>query len=70
MNNSNKYKKFFLIFEILIPIIWFSSFVVWKIIIRNYTLIQALNDGSIITFMFYITLNLIILFRWKNKYFD
>lgn len=66
MNNSNKYKKYFLILEILTPIIWFSSFVVWKIIIRHYTLIQALNEGSILTFMLYIILNLIILFRWKN----
>lgn len=60
-------KKYFLILEILTPTIWFSSFVVWKIIIRNYTLIRALNEGSIITFMLYIVLNLIILFRWENN---
>ncbi len=60
-------KKYFIIFELISPIIWFLLFIFWKVLIKNINFINALKEVSIMTFIFLFTLNIIITFIWKSN---
>lgn len=59
-------KKQLLHIEVLFPLIWIISFVLWKILIRKMFIVDALIDGAAITAIMYLIINLLLFINYEN----
>lgn len=58
-------KLLYLYIEVLFPIIWIISFVLWKILIRKIFIVEALKDGAAVTAIMYLILNLLLYINYE-----
>ena len=59
-------RKTFLALEIIGPLIMVISTIVWKLMIRNMILWQAIIDTSMVTFITWLVFNSIIYFNFSK----
>lgn len=60
----NKNKLLFI--EVIFPVIWISSFVLWKVFVRKVLFIDALKDASAVTIIIYLILNILIYINYDK----
>lgn len=59
-------KKKLLYIEVLFPLIWIISYVLWKILIRKMFVVDALKDGAAVMAIMYLILNLLLYTNYKK----
>lgn len=59
-------KKQLLYIEVLFPLIWIISFLIWKILIRKIFIVEALKDGAAVTVIIYLILNLLLYINYEK----
>lgn len=59
-------KLLYLYIEVLFPMIWIISFVLWKILIRKIFIVEALKDGAAVTAIMYLILNLLLYINYEK----
>lgn len=59
-------KLLYLYIEVLFPMIWIISFVLWKILIRKIFIVEALKDGAAVTVIMYLILNLLLYINYEK----
>lgn len=59
-------KKQLLYIEVLFPLIWIISFLIWKILIRKIFIVEALKDGAAVTVIMYLILNLLLYINYEK----
>lgn len=59
-------KKKLLYIEVLFPLIWIISYVLWKILIRKMFIVDALKDGAAVMAIMYLILNLLLYTNYEK----
>ena len=59
-------KKDILVYEVITPIVWFFSIIIWKYFIRQLPILEVINDATRLTLMLYVIFNLLIYFRYNH----
>lgn len=59
-------KKDLLYIEVLFPTIWIISFVIWKMAVREMSMTEALKDGSGVTILIYLIMNLLLYINYDK----
>ncbi len=59
-------KKTFILLEVIAPLIFLFSWLLWNIAIRNYSFVEASRISVDLTFLLYIILNIIVAFNYKK----
>ena len=59
-------KKKLLYREVLFPLIWIISYVLWKILIRKMFIVDALKDGAAVMAIMYLILNLLLYTNYEK----
>ena len=59
-------KKELLYIEVLFPLIWIISYVLWKILIRKMFIVDALKDGAAVMAIMYLILNLLLYTNYEK----
>lgn len=60
------HKKQLLYIEVLFPLIWIISFLIWKILIRKIFIVEALKDVAAVTVIMYLILNLLLYINYEK----
>ena len=59
-------KKTFIILEVVAPLVFLFSWLLWNIAIRSYSFIDAVRMSMEITLLLYVILNIIVAFNYKK----
>lgn len=59
-------KRVFVILEIIMPLIFFFSWMLWNIVIKKYAFGEAFMISTGITFMIVITTNVLVALNYKK----
>ncbi|MGO1470794.1 MAG: hypothetical protein ACTHW2_12285 [Tissierella sp.] len=59
-------KKVFVLLEIVIPLVFFLSWMIWNLVVKSYSFKEAFETSTGITFMIIIIFNLLVAFNYKK----
>lgn len=59
-------KKVFILLEVVTPLVFFSSWMIWSLLVKSYSFKEAFETSAGITFMIIIMLNILISLNYKK----
>lgn len=59
-------KKVFILLEVVIPLIFFSSWMIWNLVVKSYSFKEAFATSAGITFIIIILTNVLVAFNYKK----